>query len=186
MIGRWPQSGNRSLRPGVKPSVTSTTRALAICSLFAGASCSSQSDVTTTSAITVPTTFAASTPVELVPQIIATTVPEVTATAPPGLQLLSASYGCGPADGPWVEAAVFSSVRRTVLGQIWLGSKPYGQSDLILVQPGMKATIGFDPATPSEAFGSIAVIRIVASEDLRSPLATGDVLLKVAPGVGCG
>lgn len=140
----------------------------------------------TTSAPTVPTTFPASTPVETVPEVITTTVPEVTTAAPAVVQLLSVSYGCGPADGPWVEATVLSSVGRTVFGQIWLDSQPYGRSDPALLQPGVQATIGFDPATPSEAFGSTAVLRIAASEDPTSPLVTGEVLLKVPPGLGCG
>lgn len=102
------------------------------------------------------------------------------------MQFVSASYGCGPADGPWVEATVLSSVRERVVGQIWHDGDAYGQSDPVLLRPGVLATIGFDPATPSDAFGSIAVLRIAASDEPASPLAVGEVVLRMPAGVSCG
>ena len=99
---------------------------------------------------------------------------------------MSASYGCGPADGPWVEVVVLSSIDRTVFAEVWLDNQPYGRSGLVLLRPGVQETMGLDPGTPREAFGSTAVVQIAASEDPTNPLAAGDVLLKLPASISCG
>lgn len=166
----------------------SSTRVL-VCILLVLAGCSSRqsADVTTTSAISGPTSVRPVTLVDTAPAVTTTTVPKVTTTLPPPtLQLVSLSYGCGPADGPWVEATVVSSIRQSVLGQVWFQDQPYGQSELVSLQPGVAATLGFDPSTPADAFGDTAVTRIVAAEDPASSLATGEIVLKLRAGVSCG
>jgi hypothetical protein len=102
------------------------------------------------------------------------------------VRIVSASYGCGPADGPWVEATVLSSVTERVVAQIWFDGAPYGQSDPVALQAGGQATIGLDPATPREAFGNAAVVRIATSRDPASPLAAEEVVLRLPAGVSCG
>ena len=170
-----------------------------ICLLLAVASCSSQNraDVTATGSTT-PSTAGTQPNVanSAVAEETATTVgtdnsivrPTVaekdTATAP--VQLRSASYGCGPADGPWVEADVVSSVGLTVVGEISLDGKTYGRSMPVLLQPGTLASIGFDPATLAEHFGRTATLRIVTSANPDTLLASADVVLRIPDGVGCG
>ena len=165
-----------------------TPSVLAFCFLVSGVSCSSQesADRPTTVAPTTSTTVPPSTAAQTVPEATATTVVEATTTVPAGLELLSATYVCGPADGPWIEVVVLSPLGRTVFAEVTVVRQPYGRSGPVLLRPAVQETIGFDPGTPREAFGSTAVVQIVASDDPASPIASGDVLLKLPASMSCG
>lgn len=165
-----------------------TTSVLAFCFLVSGLSCSSQesADRPTTVAPTTSTTVPPSTAAQTVPEATATTVVEATTTVPAGLELLSATYVCGPTDGLWIEVVVLSPLGRTVFAEVTVVRQPYGRSGPVLLRPGVQETIGFDPGTPREAFGSTAVVQIVASDDPASPIASGDVLLKLPASMSCG
>ena len=76
------------------------------------------------------------------------------------------------------ELAVFS--------QVQLDGRPYGRSLVVVLAPGVEVTTGFYPETPGDALGETANLWVMTSSDPVSPIATADVVLRMAAGVSCG
>jgi hypothetical protein len=100
-------------------------------------------------------------------------------------QILRATYGCGPTDGPWISVVVVSQANATVVAELWIDDQPFGQSGQTDVQAGAETSIGFDPRTPTSAFDTVVSVRLVATDRPEIVVDTADVRLR-NDGPGCG
>jgi hypothetical protein len=116
-----------------------------------------------------------------------TVAPSTSTTAPsPSIEIAEARYTCGPADGPWVYSKVSATTVIEVVAQVLLDDRVYGQSNPTTLEPGTHMTIEFDPATPPEAYGRTATLRIVLASAPTTVAASSSVVLKIPDGMSCG
>ncbi|MCW2751864.1 MAG: hypothetical protein JWR83_2974 [Aeromicrobium sp.] len=100
------------------------------------------------------------------------------------ITLTNAEYACGPTDGPWIQAAMVSSVPIRVFAQLYVGDQTYGRSEWINLTPDVVANVGFAPVLAAGIYGSAG--RLVAESATVADLGSVQLELALAPDVFCG
>ena len=102
-----------------------------------------------------------------------------------GVQLRNPALVCGPTDGAWISATVVSGNSIEVYAQVSTDGVDYGRSENMKVAAFTPAFVGFYPATPYEALGHTATLKIIDATT-GDVLQTADFTLEYTPGTGAG
>lgn len=109
-----------------------------------------------------------------------------TAEARPEVRTFAATFGCGPADGPWIDVTVELTEPDLVYAQVSFDGRSYGRSRPFPARAGRPVDLGFDPALTVDVAGApLRVSLFSASGTSVRRLAERTVAAR-PPGISCG
>ena len=116
---------------------------------------------------------------------VTTTSRSTTQVAAETHSVIDGRYGCGPADGPWIEVTLRPDHDAAVFAELSVGAQVRSRSETVLASAARSTRVGFDPRRRAGDLGRRGTLRL-READNRAVLASTTVVLANPPGVICG